>query len=107
MAQLRQDYQEFVKRNAVIIVLGPDGPNAFRRYWAENEMPFTGLPDIRSKIGDLYYQEVNLLKLGRMPAVFVIDRAGLIRYVHYGDSMSDIPENSEITTFLDQLNSEQ
>jgi peroxiredoxin len=106
MAQLRQDYQEFVKRNAEIIVLGPDGPNAFRRYWAENEMPFTGLPDIRSKIGDLYYQEVNLLKLGRMPAVFVIDRAGLIRYVHYGDSMSDIPENSEITTFLDLLNSE-
>jgi len=63
-------------------------------------MPFIGLSDIKSKNAEKYYQEVNLVKLGRMPAVFIIDPEGIIRYVHYGDSMKDIPENSELLMFL-------
>jgi len=43
------------------------------------------------------------LKLGRLPAQLVIDKKGLIRFVHYGHSMSDIVENEEILTLLDQL----
>jgi peroxiredoxin len=101
---LRQDHQEFTARNAEILVLGPDGPNAFRRYWAENEMPFTGLADIRSRVADQFYQEVNLFKLGRMPALFVIDLQGRIRYMHYGDSMSDIPPNREVLLVVDGIN---
>ena len=90
--------------NAEILVLGPDGPNAFKRYWVEKEMPFPGMADIRSRIADLYYQEVNLLKLGRMPALFVIDLQGEIRYLHYGDSMADIPSNSEVLAVLAEIN---
>jgi hypothetical protein len=33
-----------------------------------------------------------------------VDIAGVARFVHYGHSMSDIPENNEILTLLDQLN---
>jgi len=101
---LRQDYAEFTARNTEILVLGPDGPNAFKRYWAENEMPFVGLADIRSRIGDLYYQEVNLFKLGRMPALFVVDKQGGVRYLHYGDSMADIPPNSEVLAVIEEIN---
>ena len=86
-----------------LLVLGPDGPNAFRRYWEENDMPFIGLADIRSRVAEQYYQEVNLFKLGRMPALFVIDLHGAIRYAHYGDSMSDIPENEEVFAVLDEI----
>jgi len=39
-----------------------------------------------------------------MPALIVIDKAGQIRYRHYGDSMRDIPANDEILSLLDQLN---
>jgi len=85
------------------MALGPDGPNAFKRYWESEQIPFIGLPDIKSKISDTYYQEVNLFKLGRMPAIFVIDRQGMIRYAHYGDSMKDIPPNQVILDVLDQL----
>jgi peroxiredoxin Q/BCP len=106
MAQLRQDYEEFVQRNAVIVVLGPDGPNAFLKYWQENELPFIGLADIKSKVADLFYQEVNLLKLGRMPALLIIDTKGKIRFVHYGKSMSDIPTNEEVLMVLDSINNE-
>ena len=47
-----------------------------------------------------------MLKLGRMPAIFVIDREGIIRYGHYGDSMSDIPSNEEILGVIDRLSKE-
>jgi peroxiredoxin len=100
---LRQDYALFQQRGAEIIALGPDGPNAFKRYWQSEQIPFIGLPDIKSKVSDTYYQEVNLFKLGRMPAIFVIDRQGMIRYAHYGDSMKDIPPNQVILDVLDQL----
>ena len=86
-----------------ILVLGPDGPNAFKRYWEEEKMPFIGMADIRSQVADRYYQEVNLFKLGRMPALFVIDGQGLVRYSHYGDSMSDIPANQDVLTVIDQI----
>jgi len=39
-----------------------------------------------------------------MPAVLVVDKAGQIRYQHYGESMSDIPLNQEILNLLDELN---
>lgn len=103
MAQLRHDYDLFHQRGVEIIALGPDGPNAFKRYWESEQIPFIGLSDIKSKISDTYYQEVNLFKLGRMPAIFVIDRQGMIRYAHYGDSMKDIPPNQVILDVLDQL----
>jgi len=97
---LRQDYSEFQERGIEIIALGPDGPNAFRKYWQEEQLPFIGCPDIKSQVADRYYQEVNLLKLGRMPAVFVIDKEGQIRYAHYGDSMADIPPTSELLNVI-------
>ena len=100
---MRQDRQAFEQRGAVVLVVGPDGPNAFRNYWKENDMPFIGLPDLRSRVAAQYEQEVNLFKLGRMPALFVIDLEGQIRYAHYGDSMKDIPPNTEIFSVLDEL----
>ncbi len=103
---MRQDYQQFVDRGAEIIALGPDGPRAFKRYWEENDLPFIGCADIRSRVADTFYQEVNLFKLGRMPALFVIDQEGQVRFQHYGDSMSDIPSNESVLAVLDQLREE-
>ena len=104
MAQLRQDYQEFVKRQAQVVVVGPEDAKAFAAYWRENDLPFTGLPDPKASVLKLYGQEVNLFKLGRMPAQVIVDKTGMARFVHYGHSMSDIPENAELFALLDPLN---
>jgi peroxiredoxin len=104
---LRLEYEQFTKRGTEILVLGPDGPNAFRRYWEENDMPFIGMADIKSKIASQYDQEVNLLKFGRMPAVFIIDPNGNIRYSHYAKSMSDLPSNQELLEVLDSIPQEE
>ena len=104
MAQLRQDYQEFVKRQAQVIVVGPEDAKAFAAYWQQHDLLFVGLSDPKASVLKLYGQEVNLFKLGRMPAQVIVDIAGVARFVHYGHSMSDIPPNEEVLALLDQLN---
>ncbi|MGA9398764.1 MAG: redoxin family protein, partial [Anaerolineaceae bacterium] len=85
--------------------VGPDGPNAFKRYWKSEAIPYVGLADIGNKVADRFNQEVNFWKLGRMPAMFVIDRQRIIRYQHYGNSMSDIPHTETILRILDEIES--
>jgi peroxiredoxin len=104
MAQLRQDYSQFVARDIEVVVVGPEGARAFADYFAKEELPFVGLPDPKASVLKLYGQEVNLFKLGRMPAQVLIDKAGVARYVHYGHSMSDIPENAELLALGDEIN---
>jgi peroxiredoxin Q/BCP len=107
MAQLRQDYDQFIAQDAEVIVVGPEGPQQFASYWERHDLPFTGLPDPEHTVLKLYGQEVNLFKLGRMPAQVIIDKQGQARFVHYGKSMSDIPENRELLALLEELNQEQ
>jgi peroxiredoxin Q/BCP len=103
MAQLRHQYQEFERRNTKVIVVGPEDAKAFTDYWSTNSLPFIGLPDPRASVLKLYGQEVNLFKLGRMPAQVIVDKNGMVRYVHYGHSMSDIPDNQELLALLDGM----
>ena len=105
MAQLRDDHEKFTKLDTVILVVGPENPQSFRSYWAKNELPFIGLPDPNHSILKLYGQEVNLFKLGRMPAMVIVDKSGQVRFVHYGHSMSDIPANQDVLETLTELNS--
>lgn len=100
MAQLRRDFQKFAALDTEIIVVGPEQPEAFRDYWAKEDLPFIGLPDPEHLVLKLYGQEVKLFKFGRLPAQMLIDKSGKVRFVHYGHSMADIPSNQEIIKLL-------
>jgi len=104
MAQLRQDYQKFVARETEIIAIGPEGHEDFADWWHKHQMPFIGIGDPQHVIAKLFGQKVKLLKLGRMPAQFVIDKEGRMRNVHYGESMSDIMTDEEALALLDEIN---
>jgi peroxiredoxin len=104
LARLRDEHQQFTSRGAVILAIGPDSVSSFREYWAREKIPFAGLPDPDHLVARRYRQEVNILKLGRMPLVCVVDANGMIRYAHYGKSMSDIPENKVLLDVIDELN---
>ena len=106
MAQLRQDFQKFNDENTAILVVGPENANAFVNYWVKNDLPFIGLPDPKHTVLKLYGQQIKIFKFGRMPAMVIVDRQGIVRFVHYGHSMSDIPENSEVLGTLQALNQE-
>jgi peroxiredoxin Q/BCP len=106
MAQLRQDYQKFVDRDAEIVVVGPDSAGAFKDYWQKEELPFVGLADPKHAVAKRYGQEVKLLKWGRMPALMIIGKDGQVVFKHYGGSMSDIPPNAQMLSILDGLDQE-
>jgi len=106
MAQLRQDFQKFIDRDAEVIVVGPEDLDGFARWWHENQMPFIGIPDPKHDIAKLYSQEFKIFKGGRLPALVVIDKEGKIRLEHYAESPSDIPPDDKILALLDDLNKE-
>jgi len=101
---MRDDHQAFVDHGAEILAVGPDKPLQFVRYWTNEKIPYTGLPDPDHRVARKYRQEVNIFKLGRMPLVCVVDKEGRIRYAHFGASMSDIPDNDVLLGVIDQLN---
>jgi peroxiredoxin len=103
---LREDHDEFTEKGAEILVIGPEGPRRFKQVWDEQRYPFVGFADYRHTVADLYGQEVNLTKLGRMPAMLIVDKQGIIRFAHFGDNMADIPRNEDVLALLDQLNNQ-
>jgi len=106
MAQLRRDYSKFQAQDTEIVIVGPDDRESFRLYWKTYKLPFIGLADPTHSVLKRYGQEVNLFRLGRLPAQVLIDKQGIARFVHYGKSMSDIPDNEEILQILQTLKTE-
>jgi len=60
--------------------------------------------DPNKEVVNMLNQEVIITKLGRMPAMLIIDKEGIIKFSHFGNSMSDIPKNSEILEIIKNLN---
>lgn len=106
MMQLHRDHDEFVRRDALIVVIGPDNAESYKKHWEKYQLSFVGLPDDQHRVLKLYGQQVNLFKMGRMPGQMIVDKKRFLRYVHYGHSMEDIPENKEILELLDALQNE-
>lgn len=103
MAQLRQAHDEFVARDTVVLVAGPENARRFQSYFEENDLPFTGLPDPKHSVLKLYGQQVKIFKLGRMPAQVLVDKEGVVRFVHYGHDMTDIPPTDEMLSLVDEI----
>ena len=77
---------------------------SFKEYWKKQNIPFIGLPDPDHLVARKYRQQVKVFKLGRMPLSCIIDANGYVRFAHYGNSMFDIPSNTELLDVIDQLN---
>ena len=75
MSQLRDDYSNFTERDTVVLVIGPEGPASFQRYWKSNHLPFLGLPDPQHSVLKQYGQQIKIFKFGRMPAQAIIDKS--------------------------------
>lgn len=103
MMQLHQDYDKFEEKQTKIVVIGPEDAKSFKTYWKENGFKFYGIPDEKHFVLKLFGQKVNIFKLGRMPAQMLVDKEGTLKFIHYGHSMQDIPENSEIFELINAL----
>ncbi len=98
---------QFTRRQAEIIVTGPDKASQFKSVWEKLDLPFIGIPDPKHVIASQYGQQVKILKLGRMPATVIIDKNSNIRFSQYGNSMKDTTSNELLFSVLDEINSEE
>lgn len=103
MVQLHHDKKEFDELDTVIVVVGPEDSSKFNEYWQGKDFDFYGIPNGKESVIKEYGQEIKPLKAGRMPAQFIVDKEGTIRYMHFGNSMKDIPDNKEILQIIKQL----
>lgn len=99
--KLGDDYDKFKEYNAILYTILPNDLESARNFeanFAKKKFPI--YYDATKKVNKMLKQEVKPLKLGRMPALLIIDEQGIIRYAYYSDSMSDIPDNEEIFEVL-------
>lgn len=93
-------YDEFRQAGAEIVSLVRDTRQAAHDYFRKHKIPFPCLAD---ETGDVYHQyEVRstLLSLGQRPALFVLDREGIVRYAYLGSQQWEIPGNEEVLEIL-------
>lgn len=100
---MKEDYEKFLEKKATVVVIARHSEEDIEEYWKKHTLPFDAVADPDKKLGDLYGQEWKALKLGLMPALFVIGGDGRIAYAHYSASMSDIPANDSILQVLEVL----
>lgn len=103
LKELARRYAEFQARQTEIVAVGVDSAAAFERFWLACGIPFIGVPDPERKVLRKYGQQVKLLRLGRLPAVVIVDRDGVVRWIHYGGSMMDIPPVEVLLERLDEM----
>ena len=68
-----------------------------------NEYPFSLLADERHAVFDAYDVITTMMSLGQRPAVFVVDRQGLVRFDSIGTQQWQIPSDDNVLAVLSSL----
>ena len=102
--KLGKDLEKFNELNAAIYAILPDSFEKAKNFETEFARGYPIYYDDKKKVNKILKQEIKPLKFGRMPALLIIDKQGIIKYAYYSDSMDDIPKNEEILKQLEKLN---
>lgn len=100
---MRQDYDQFQQREAEILAIAPDTLGNTRDYFQRHQLPFPGLVDDLHAVYDLYDVQNRILSLGQRPALFLVDKQGIMRSAYLGTQQWEIPSNAEVLAQLDIL----
>lgn len=96
MAQLRHEYEQFRATNTEVLVMAPNRPPSIAKYLAANPTPFPILSDPGAQIAGLYGIEAIHAPFLTVfiGAMFVVDRAGTIRYADYNVPLVRRPDDN-------------
>jgi len=103
MAQLRQDYEQFLSREAEVLVIAPDTLDNAQAYFKKNQLPYPGLIDDTQTVYEQFDIQSRMLSMGQRPGLFIIDKGGIVRYAYLGTQQWEIPSNTEVLAQLDIL----
>lgn len=100
---MTEQYQEFRNAGAEIIALVRDNQVAVHTYFEEHDIPFPCLVDPENRVYRQYDVKSKLLSLGQRPALFVLDKEGIVRYAYLGSQQWEIPSNEEVLAILQSI----
>lgn len=105
LRRIANDLHYFMDLNVELIPILQDNKKNTKKMeeqHVKNKFPI--YYDVKREVGKVFKQEMNILKLGRMPATLIVDKDGIIKWAYYADSLEDIPSNDEILDIIKNLN---
>lgn len=100
---MRADITRFTEANASVVAVAPEGRDAVARFVEKEDFPFPVLADDDHAVFDDYDVASKMMSLGQRPAVFVIDRAGVVRFDSVGTQQWQIPTNDAVLKVLSEI----
>jgi peroxiredoxin len=102
MTQLRDDYSAFQAYQTEVLVIVPNGPHMLKARLPELALPYPVLMDKGSKVA-YRYSGVEKFWLEGTALAVLVDKGGLIRYIHAAQTQSEEPDNAEILRVLQEM----
>ena len=100
---MRDDHDRFADAGASVLAIAPESIAAVERYTSQHPVPYPILSDVDHTVFDAYDVISRALSLGQRPALFVIDRAGFVRFDSIGVQQWQIPTNEHVLAVLAAL----
>jgi peroxiredoxin Q/BCP len=100
---LRDDIAKFDAAGATVVTIAPDSAEGVARFVQGNEYPFALLADKDHSVFDAYDVISTMMSLGQRPALFVLDKDGVVRFDSIGTQQWQIPTNDNVLNVLAQL----
>lgn len=86
-----------------MIAIAPDTAEGVAKFVRDNDYPFALAADTDHVVFDAYDVASKLMSLGQRPALFVIDREGVVRFDSVGTQQWQIPSNDNVLEVLSSL----
>ena len=100
---MRDDIDRFSSVGARVVAIAPDTATGVAKFVDGNEYPFSLLADERHAVFDAYDVISTMMSLGQRPALFVVDRQGVVRFDSIGTQQWQIPSNENVLAVLSLL----
>jgi peroxiredoxin Q/BCP len=100
---LRDRYSGFTERGAEVIAIAPDTVENASGYFEREKLPFPCLADPDRAVFRMYDVKSAMISLGQRPGLFIVDKAGVVRYAHLGFQQWEIPTIDDTLAELDAL----
>lgn len=95
--ELERARGEFERLGARIVAISTDNPQMAARTKAELRLGFTLIPDHRHELLELYDHRERYSQLAvHNPAVYIVDRNGIVRWRYFGQDAGDRPDAATI-----------
>jgi len=98
---LRERYDEIGGKGIEVIALAPGSLDQTGAFALAHEIPFPLLADPHREVYRSYQVESRLSSLGQRPALYAIDRDGVVRYAFLGSQQWQLGDIDEALAALD------